>query len=134
MHNHKIDLMNYRLAMAKEKLQVSELLLSTHNYKDSIGRSYYAMFQTVRAVLALDEIDFKKHAGVIAYFQQNYVKSGIFSKELSKYLSTAFRIRNNVDYADFYIVSKEDAEQQYKQAQLFYEAIAQYLKNRTTDS
>lgn len=62
MHNHKIDLMNYRLAMAKEKLQVSELLLSTHNYKDSIGRSYYAMFQTVRAVLALDEIDFKKHA------------------------------------------------------------------------
>lgn len=45
--------------------------------KDSIGRSYYAMFSAVRAILALDGVDYSKHAGVISYFQREYVKSGI---------------------------------------------------------
>ena len=31
-----------------------------------------------RLILALDGVDFKKHAGVISYFQREYVKSGVF--------------------------------------------------------
>ena len=53
-------LMRYRLSMAKERLDSSKLLLEHANYKDSIGRSYYAMFTAVRAILALDGVDFKK--------------------------------------------------------------------------
>lgn len=51
-------------------------ILQTGNYKDSIGRSYYAMFSAVRAILALDGVDYSKHAAVIAYFQKEYVKTG----------------------------------------------------------
>ena len=40
-------------------------------FKDSIGRSYYAMFSAVRALLACDGVDYSKHSGVIAYFQKN---------------------------------------------------------------
>ena len=47
------------------------------SYRDSIGRSYYAMFTAVRALLAMDSQDFSKHAGVISYFQEEYVKNGI---------------------------------------------------------
>ena len=36
--------MRYRLSMAKERLDSSKLLLEHASYKDSIGRSYYAMF------------------------------------------------------------------------------------------
>ena len=70
----------------------------------------------VRAVLAKDGIDFKKHAGVIAYFQKEYIKTGEFDKKYSKYLQAAFQIRNNCDYSDFFIVSREDAEEQYQHA------------------
>lgn len=131
MHENTRELMEYRLQMAEEKLHVSEILLHTGNYKDSIGRSYYAMFQAVRALLALDEVDFKKHAGVISYFQEHYIKTQVFDKKYSKYLSKASRIRNNVDYADFYIVSKEDAEKQYANALDFYTTLKIYLEKRT---
>ncbi len=101
MHENRLELMQYRLAMAKERLASSRLLLEHQSYKDSIGRSYYAMFTAVRAILAMDGVDFKKHAGVISYFQKEYVKTGIFEVQYSKYLSQAFQIRNNTDYADF---------------------------------
>lgn len=93
--------MKYRMDMAKDKLRSAKILLDAESYKDSISRSYYAMFTAVRAILAVDEVDFKKHAGVISYFQREYVKTGKFDKRYSKYLSNAFRIRNDTDYADF---------------------------------
>ena len=104
-------LMRYRLSMAKERLDSSKLLLEHASYKDSIGRSYYAMFTAVRAILALDGVDFKKHAGVISYFQRESVKTKIFDVKYSKYLSQAFQIRNNTDYADFFVVSEGEAEE-----------------------
>lgn len=67
------SLAQYRLNNAEEKLESAKLLLDARKYKDSIGRSYYAIFSAVRAVLANDKVDFSKHAGVIAYFQKEYI-------------------------------------------------------------
>lgn len=130
MHNNREELMQYRLDMAKERLESSKLLLDNGRYKDSIGRSYYAIFTAIRALLALDGVDFSKHSGVIFYFQKEYIKSGVFDVKYSKYISQAFQIRNNTDYADFFIVSRDDAKEQYERAGDFYEVIADYLKNR----
>lgn len=130
MLEKRLELMNYRMEMAKERLDSAHILLEHHNFKDSIDRSYYAMFTAVRAILALDGVDFKKHAGVISYFQKEYIKTGVFEVRYSKYLSQAFQIRNNTDYADFFIVSKEDADEQYARAKDFYEMIKNYLPGR----
>lgn len=62
------DLVQYRLDTAKEKLKSARILLDSDQLKDSVGRSYYAIFSAVRAVLARDGVDFSKHAGVISYF------------------------------------------------------------------
>ncbi len=103
------NLTMYRLANAKEKLESAKLLLDAGKYKDSIGRSYYAIFTSLRAVLSKDGVDFSKYAGVIAYFQKEYIKTGIFEKKYSKYVQTAFQIRNSCDYDDFFIASKQDS-------------------------
>jgi len=124
------ELMVYRIKTANEKLNSAKILLDAGEYKDSISRSYYAMFSIVRAILALDEIDFSKHANVIAYFQKEYVKTGEIDKEYSKYISNAFQIRNNCDYADFFLVSKNDAQDQYEKAVRFLEEIERYLEKR----
>lgn len=68
--DNRKELMKYRLEMAKERLHSSKVLLDDGSYKDSIGQSYYAMFTSVRALLALEGQDFSKHAGVIAYFKK----------------------------------------------------------------
>lgn len=61
----------YRLEMAKERLYSSKILLEAGSYKDSIGRSYYAMFTAVRALLAVDGQDFSKHAGLLRIFRKS---------------------------------------------------------------
>ena len=125
------ELMKYRLEMAEERLKSSKILLDAGSYKDSIGRSYYAMFTAVRALLAADGQDFSKHAGVIAYFQKEYIKSGKMEKKYSKYISQAFQIRNNTDYADFFIVSLQDAQEQYEKAKEFFEMIKEYIATQS---
>ena len=54
--------------MARERLESSELLLKNGNFKDSIGRSYYAIFMVVGALFAVEGVDFSKHLGAISYF------------------------------------------------------------------
>jgi uncharacterized protein (UPF0332 family) len=98
----KADLSKYRFEKAKEDLRAAEELYKIELYKQSMNRSYYAIFHAVRAVLALDEVDFKKHAGVIGYFQQHYIKTEIFAKEYSTMLTKASMKRNQSDYNDFF--------------------------------
>ena len=70
------------------------------------NRAYYSVFHSMRAVLALDEVDFKKHSGVIAYFRENYIKTKIFDRSCSDIISSTCLIRNKSDYYDFYIAEK----------------------------
>lgn len=128
--DNREELKAYRLEMAKERLNSAKVLLEAGSYKDSIGRSYYAMFTAVRALLAAEGQDFSRHAGVIAYFQKEYVKTGKFDKKYSKYISQAFQMRNNTDYTDFFLVSLRDAEEQYGRAEAFVKAIEEFLKIR----
>lgn len=121
-------LVKYRLDSAKEKLLSAKLLLEAGQYKDSIGRSYYTIFTAIRAVLALRQVDFSKHAGVIAYFQKEYIKTEVFDKKYSKYVQQAFQVRNSCDYDDFYIVSKQEAIEQYHNAEELLDVIQKYIE------
>ena len=121
------DLVKYRLASAKEKLTSAKVLLEAGLYKDSIGRSYYAIFSAIRAVLATRQVDFSKHAGVISYFQKEFIKSEVFDRKYAKYLQKAFQIRNSCDYDEFFIISKQDAEEQYERAVEILGVIEKYI-------
>jgi len=48
----QIDLAKYRFQEAMEKLESARILLKENHLKDSLSRSYYAMFSAVRALLA----------------------------------------------------------------------------------
>ncbi len=122
------DLSDYRMKRAEEHLVASKVLLDNGLLKDSLGRSYYAMFSATRAILVLDGVDFSKHAGVIAYFQKEYVKTGKVDAKYSKYLMKAFQVRNNADYADYYVVARDDAEKQYEMAKEFCEFVKEYFR------
>lgn len=90
MLDNRAELSLYRLSMAEERLCSAKLLLDSGHYRDSISRSYYAIFTSARAILALDGVDFAKHSGVISYFQRSYIKTNIFDVKFSKYISEAF--------------------------------------------
>ena len=121
------DLVKYRLESAAERLVASETLMRDKHYKLSISQSYYAIFTAARALLAHEEVDFSKHSAVISYFRREYVKTNLFDVKFSDYIGKAFILRNNCDYADFYIVARGDAQIQYEHAKEFYEAVKSYL-------
>lgn len=51
-----------------------------------MNRLYYAMFYAVLALLQEKEMGTSKHSGAIALFDREYVKTGLFPKEMSKAL------------------------------------------------
>ena len=73
-----------RMEHAVECLSAARNLLETGNYKSAANRSYYAVFHAMRAVLAFDEIDMKRHSGVISEFCRRYIKTEIFETRMSE--------------------------------------------------
>ena len=128
MERRIMDLSKYRLACCKEALEDAQIMYDAGRYKNALNRAYYAIFHGMRAVNALKGFDSSKHSGVIAFFNQNYVKLGVFPKEASKIIKLASEKRERADYLDFYVASKEEAEEQIKRAKLFTEWIENYLK------
>jgi uncharacterized protein (UPF0332 family) len=121
-------LSGYRLNKGKSLLIQAELLLTNHRYDGSINRSYYAIFNAVRALLALAEVDSRSHQGVMSYFDRYFVKPGVLEKQFSKIIHTAFDTRQDNDYEDFYDPSEADAQEQYDNAVLFIEEIERKLE------
>lgn len=103
--NEKRNLSLYRLEDAKEKLSSARILLENNRFKDSVSRSYYAMFSAARALLATKGLDSAKHSGVIALFNQHFVKTVLVDKTMGRILENAKDIRENSDYGDFAIVT-----------------------------
>lgn len=133
MHkNGYTNLAKYRLDRAQELLKDAEQLFSINSYKSANNRAYYSIFCAMRAVLALEGADYKKHSGVIQHFQREYIKTGIFDKIYSRIIIEANEIRNASDYDDFYIASREETGNQICAAKQFYYAVEEYLQKELT--
>ena len=133
MESRKKDLCLYRIEKAKDDLKVAKLLFEKNHYSQSMNRSYYAIFHITRALLALDEFDTRKHSGIIAYFNREYIARGILDKRYSKIIKGAEKMRNRSDYDDFYIVSKDDTKQQLENAEQFVEKLEEFIRNKLDD-
>jgi uncharacterized protein (UPF0332 family) len=57
-------------------------------------------------------LDYKKHSAVISFFSKNYLKTSKLDPKLSQIIQRAFNIRNDSDYKDFFVVSRDDAQNQ----------------------
>lgn len=130
MQDNNIELSRYRMDRAEQCLSSARMLVETEDFKSAANRSYYAIFNAIRAVLALDGVDFKKHSAVTSYFRQHYIKTGVFKIELSDIVTEAFQIRQDSDYNDYYVISKEEVTDQLKQAEFFCAEVAEYLSTK----
>ena len=68
MQDKAKDLSVYRINSALETLDAAKVCIESKHYKDAINRSYYATFYAIKAVLAMEGIDFRRHKDVVAYF------------------------------------------------------------------
>ncbi len=120
-------LLQYRMEQARETLQEASILLNASALRGTINRSYYAMFYALLALLATKQLGTSKHSGALALFDREFVKSGIFSKELSRSLRRAFNLRQTHDYGEMIELDRQIAEETLINAGKFVEAIEVYL-------
>lgn len=125
--NKDIELSRYRYASAEQTMENAKMCLENGFYRDAINRSYYAVFYGIKAILALGSVDFKRHKDVVAYFNKQYIATGIFSREVGKRLAHLKTKREESDYDDFFIASKEEAKIQLETVEIILPLIKKYL-------
>ena len=121
------DLMKYRLSRAEESLQVARENLMNGHYRESMNRSYYAVFYAICAANNLYGFDSKKHSGVIAFFNRTFLKENILDRDLSDVIQKTYYFREKSDYQDFFYAVQEDAERQLENASRFVETVSAFL-------
>jgi len=124
-------LVQYRLEQADESLQAASLLLEKNLFRQAVNRSYYAMYYAVLALLATEKKETSKHSGVISLFDKEFVKKGIFPKELSRWLHGAFDLRQRSNYGADQAVSDSDAQRMLDNARIFVSRIYNLLKDQS---
>lgn len=129
MDNETIEgFAKYRLEKAKETLHTAEIVFKeVKDHTSANNRAYYAIFYAIRAVLALEQKDFKRHKDVVAYFNQNYINKEIFPKMIGRKIAQAQKIREDSDYDDEYEPSHEKTEQQINTAKELIKLVEQYI-------
>jgi uncharacterized protein (UPF0332 family) len=112
-----------RLKRSKQHLKSARDLLRNDDFADSVSRSYYAIFQAARALLALEGTESRKHSGVISLFNRHFVKTGKVDRRLGVIVKDARRSREMADYTELAEFSPEDAEAQLADAEAFVGVI-----------
>lgn len=124
------ELFEYRLEQAKEELEAGKILYNSNLFKSANSILYNSIFHSMKAVLALEPIDFKRHKDVIAYFNKNYIHTEIFPKNMRRRISDASRIGEDSDYDDEFIFKPEDTLAQIETAKEMIKLTEEYINKK----
>lgn len=122
-----IEFAFYRLDRAKQEQSTAELLYKENKLLAANNRAYYSIFYAIRAVLAIDKVDFKRHKDVLAYFNKNYVKPEIFPRKIGRKIVLASRVREDSDYDEEYEPNPETTFSQIQTAKELISLVENYL-------
>ncbi len=121
-------LVAYRMDQARAALEEALVLhRSGYTTLGVVNRAYYAMFYAVLALLQKSGHAPRKHAGVIALFDSEFVRKGHFDKIYSRHLHQAFNLRQTSDYQPGEPVDEDTTDTLLKNAAAFIRAVEEVL-------
>ena len=127
------DLVLYSIETAKSDLRTAAMLLTQKEYRAANNRAYYAIFHAITAIHALDGNAYKRHKEVLAKFNKDYVRTEIFPKSFGRKIIEAEDIRHASDYDDFYIATREEAQEQIGTAEELILLVEKYCLRRMNE-
>ena len=128
MSESKKKAVRERLKQARETLGEAETLFEQDYWRGTINRAYYAMFYAVLALAADKGVVISKHTHAIAFLDKEFIKKGIFSKEISRALHIGFDERQTNDYGEIWDIECTEAQNNLKEAESFVKTIEDYFK------
>ena len=94
-------LAHHRIARAHAALDEADLLIEQQYFSGALNRVCYAAFYAARALLGTRNLDSSRHSGVIALFQEHFVRTGLVPTDTARALPRAFEKRQTSDFGDF---------------------------------
>jgi uncharacterized protein (UPF0332 family) len=116
---------------ARETLKEVDILMENELWNTAINRLYYASYYAVIALLISQKIKTTTHAGARQMFGLHFIKSGIIEKELGKFYSDIFDMRQSSDYQDYIDFTKEDVLDLVQPAENLILRIEELFKGQT---
>jgi hypothetical protein len=128
MKHNSTEIIKHHITQAERTLKESIILNESKCYGGSLNRSYYSIFHSVKALLELKGIETKSHSGLFVMFQEHFVKPGDFSRSFLVNLKDSENLREKSDYKNFFNASKDDSQEQIKNASLFLKESIKFLE------
>jgi uncharacterized protein (UPF0332 family) len=100
----------YRIKRARETYEDAVYLFEKGSFNSSMNRLYYAAFYATIALLLDRDIEVKSHIGVKQKLGEEFVVTGILSKDHARTLSILSDYRHKGDYDDLFDFDKEIVE------------------------
>ena len=128
-----VVLVQYRLEQADDALRAGHVLLDQELLRDAVNRAYYGMFYAVLALLVTKQLGTSKHQGAISLFDREFIRAGVFDRELSAWLHTTFDMRLNADYKELVAISHDEVVMALQHATSFVSHVKTYLSQLLTE-
>ena len=120
----------FRIETAKSDINSAKILLEAGEFRGANNRAYYGIYHGISAIHALDGNVYKRHKDALANFNKNYIKTEVFPKTLGRKIAEAEEIRHASDYDDFYIATREEAEEQILTAEELIDCIEKFVREK----
>ena len=125
--NDREIIIQYRLDQAKQTISEVSKLIETDLLNVAVNRIYYGIFYCLTALALKFEFRSSKHAQLMGWFNQTFIKTRKIEVMYGKILRDAFKNRSDGDYAPFVSFSREDVIDMQNDMIDFIERIRLYI-------
>ena len=124
------DVVAYRIERAFSALEQAKANVRMNYLEVTANRLYYAAYYAVSALLISYEIQAHSHDGNIQQFGLHFVKTGIVSRDMAKFLRQLFTMRLTGDYSDRFDLTAEDVLTKVQPTEVFVTTITNLAKEK----
>jgi len=128
MTGTKNDLINYRIARAKDTYDDASILAEREKWNSTINRLYYATYYAVMALLLDSDLKPTTHNGAKSNFSEYFIKTGKIDSKYGKMYSQLFTWRQKGDYDDLFDFHKENVEPYFEPVNDFISMIENMIQ------
>lgn len=116
------------IAAARDALRVAEAALALGIRRDAMSRAYYAVFHAARALLLLEAIEPKTHAGVMRMLGEQLLRTGKLEASSLALVTRLHAYRQASDYAYAFDIDATDADREIASARAFVDQVAEAVE------
>ena len=129
MSGTKKDLINYRIARAKDTYDDALILAEREKWNSTINRLYYAAYYALIALLLNSDLKPTTHNGAKSNFSEYFIKTGKVDAKYGKLYSQLFTWRQKGDYDDLFDFQKESVIPYFEPVHDFIALIDHMISN-----